>query len=64
MYKNIRAMINPGWKEEKWYPAKHKLYREIEQPKMKTWMGKTQVMMMLTQTRDKKTIHEKNCVEM
>ena len=23
MYKNIRAMMNPGWKEEKWYPGKN-----------------------------------------
>ena len=23
MYKHIRAMMNPGWKEEKWYPEKN-----------------------------------------
>ena len=22
MYKHIRAMMNPGWKGEKWYPVK------------------------------------------
>ena len=64
MYKNIRTMMNPKWKEEKWYPTKSELYEEIGQPTMKTWMEKTQVTMMLTQTRGKKTIHEKSCAEM
>ena len=47
-------MMNPGWKEEKRRPEKKKLYMEIEQPTMKTWIEKTQVMTMLTQARDKK----------
>ena len=62
MYKNIRTMMNPGWKEEKRYPEK--LYEKLRHPTIETWMGKTQVMTMLTQTRDKKTIHPKHCNEM
>ena len=37
---------------------------KIEQPTLKTWIEKTQVMTMLTQTRDKKNIHPKQCAEM
>merc|ERR1712112_8927 len=64
MYKNIRAMMNPGWREGKWYPEKRQLYEKIQQPTMKTWLAKTQIMTMLTQTREKKTIHPKHCQEM
>ena len=45
-------------------PGEKKLYMEIAQPTMKTWVEKTQIMTMLTQTRDKKTIHSKQCAEM
>ena len=31
---------------------------------METWLEKTQIMTMLTQTREKKTIHPKHCQEM
>ena len=54
MYKNIRAMMNPGWREDKWYPEKKQLYEKIQQPTMETWLGKTQIMTMLTQTREKR----------
>ena len=64
MYKNIRAMMNPGWREDKWYPEKRQLYEKIQQPTMETWLEKTQIMTMLTQTREKKTIHPKHCQEM
>ena len=57
-------MMNPGWKEEKWYPGKKKRYVEIEKPAMKTWIAKTQVVTIPTQTRGKKTIHSKQCTEM
>ena len=53
MYKNIRAMMNPGWREDKWYPEKRQLYEKIQQPTMETWLEKTQIMTMLTQTREK-----------
>lgn len=62
--KNIRAMMNPGWREDKWYPEKRQLYEKIQQPTMETWLAKTQIMTMLTQTREKKTIHPKQCQEM
>ena len=45
-------------------PGEKQLYEEIRQPTLKTWMGKPQVMTMLTQTRGKKTIHPKQCAEM
>ena len=57
-------MMNPGWREDKWYPEKKQLYEKIQQPTMETWLGKTQIMTMLTQTREKKTIHPKHCQEM
>ena len=63
MYKHIRTMMNPGWKDEQWYPEKKQLYMEIRQPTLKSWVEKTQVMTMLTQTRGK-TIHPKQCAEM
>ena len=64
MYKNIRATMNPGWREGKWYPEKRQLYEKIQQPTMETWLEKTQIMTMLTQTREKKTIHPEHCREM
>ena len=64
MYKNIRATMNPGWREDKWYPEKRQLYEKIQQPTMETWLEKTQIMTTLTQTREKKTIHPKHCQEM
>ena len=64
MYKNIRAMMNPGWKVDEWYPGKRQLYEKIQQPAMESWLEKTQIMTMLTQTREKKTIHPKHCQEM
>merc|ERR1712112_804244 len=54
MYKNIRAMMNPGLREDKWYPEKRQLYEKIQHPTMETWLEKTQIMTMLTQTRGKK----------
>ena len=59
---NIRAITNPGWKEEKWYTGE-KLYMEIAHPAMKTLMEKTQIMKMPTRTRDKKKLFTRNNVQ-
>ena len=40
------------------------LYTKIHQPTIASWLNKTQVMTMLTQTREKRTIHPKKCKEM
>ena len=57
MYKHIRATMNPRWKDEAWYPEKKQLYKKIRQSAMESWLNRTQVMTMLTQTRGNKTIH-------
>ena len=36
------------------------MYTKIQQPTIASWINKTQVMTMLTQTREKRTIHPKN----
>ena len=58
MYKQIRTMANPLWKEEARRPEKQ-LYKKIKQAKMESWLNKTQITTMLTQTQDTKTIHPK-----
>ena len=64
MYKHIRTMMNPRWKDDSWYPGKKQLYKTIQQSTMGSWINKTQVMTMLMQTQDTQTIHQKQCVEM
>ena len=63
MYDHIRAMMNPRWKEEERYPEKKALCAEIRQPAISSWLGKTQVMTMLTQTREQGAIRPKTCKE-
>ena len=64
MCKQIRTMMNPRRKDEEWYPEKQQLYQQIQQPTAESWINKTQVLTMLTQTREMKTIHPKQCKEM
>ena len=63
MFKQIRTKINPNWKTEAWYTEGNQLYQELQQSTMKSWIGKTQIMTMLTQTQDNQMIHPRNCKE-
>ena len=63
MYKQIRTMMNPCWVEEAWYP-KRQPYQKTKQSTMESWMDKTQITTMATQTKDAKTIHPKHRKEM
>ena len=63
MYKHIRTMMNPKWKEENGTREKA-LYAKIHQPTIASWIDKTQVMTMLAQTREQRTIRPKKCNEM
>ena len=64
MFKQIGAMINPNWKTEAWYPGKNQLYKELQQSTMKSWLSKTQILTMLTQTQDNQMIHPIDCKAM
>ena len=63
MFKQIRRTINPNWKTEAWYQEGNQLYQELQQSTMKSWLGKTQVMAMMSQTQDNQMIHPRNCKE-
>ena len=64
MYNQIRTMTNPSWKDEACYPAKKQLYKKTNRSTMESWMGKTQIMTIPTQTQDARTIHPKQRKEM
>ena len=64
MFKQIRAIINPNWKTEAWYPGKNQLYQELQQSSMKSWLAKKKIMSTMTQTQDNQMIHQRNCKEM
>ena len=64
MYRHLRMMPNPRWKQEEWCPSKNILYRTLQQPTMRTWLDKTQVRTVLTHTQETKTIHPIECAEM
>ena len=36
MYKHIRTMMNPRWKDEAWYPEEKQLYKKIQQSSMES----------------------------
>ena len=54
-------MMNPRWKDEAWYPGKKQIYKKIQQSTMESWLNKTQVMTMRTQTLETKTIRPTQC---
>ena len=57
-------MINPKSNTEAWHPGKNDLYKELQQSTTKSRLNKAQIMTMLTQTQNKRTIHPRNCKEM
>ena len=59
MYKHIRTMMNPRWKDEAWRPENKQLYKETKQPAMESWLNKRQITTMLMQTQDTETIQPK-----
>ena len=64
MYKPISTMMKPRWGDGAWSPGNKQLYQNIQQSAMESWLNKTEVMTMLTQTREMKTIRPKHCKEM
>ena len=64
MYKKIRTMMNPSWADESWYAEKKQRYKKTNRSTMESWMGKTQIMTIPTQTQDARTIHPKQRKEM
>ena len=57
-------MMNQSRKDEAWYPGKQKLYKKINQSTMESWLNKTQMVAMLIQTQDTKTIRPRKRNEM
>ena len=64
MYNHLRMMMNPRCEIDERYPEKEHLYKTMQQSTMDSWLDKTQIVTMMTQTQHTKTIHPKECKEM
>ena len=63
MYQHRRVMMSPRWKLDEWCPGTQ-IYKTLQQSATESWIHKTQVMPMITQTHEAKTIRPIECKEM